>query len=30
LLVERVEWQLAGLDVPLVIEIPAFFDDALS
>jgi Uma2 family endonuclease len=30
LLAGRIEWQPAGLDVPLAIDIPAFFDDALG
>ena len=30
LLVHRIEWQPSGLDAPLVIELPEFFDDALG
>ena len=28
--VDRIEWQPAGVDAPFVIQIPAFFDDALG
>lgn len=30
LLAKRIEWQPSGLDVPLVIELPEFFADALD
>ncbi|HXT16058.1 MAG TPA: Uma2 family endonuclease [Gemmatimonadaceae bacterium] len=30
LLTERIEWQPDGLDTPLVIELPEFFEDALG
>ena len=30
LLAQRIEWQPAGLDAPLVIDLPEFFEDALG
>lgn len=30
LLTERIQWQPGGLEVPLVIELPEFFEDALG
>jgi hypothetical protein len=30
ILVDRIEWQPAGMPAPFTLDIPAFFDDALG